>query len=154
MDADETTYSLHIILRFELEQALLDGSIALEDLPAAWRERMRELLGVDVPDDARGVLQDTHWSTASFGYFPTYALGNVISLQIWAPRAGGATRPRRTDRRRRARASCRTGSRDAPLRARAQAHAARDAPRVTGSETLDPQPYLAYLRDKLATLAA
>jgi carboxypeptidase Taq len=83
VESDEVTYSLHIILRFELEQELLSGELDLRDLPAAWNARMKEYLGVEVPDDARGVLQDTHWSAGSFGYFPTYALGNVISLQIW-----------------------------------------------------------------------
>ena len=83
VDADETTYSLHIILRFELEQELIAGTVALEDLPEIWNARMKEFLGVDVPDDAHGVLQDVHWSGGGIGYFPTYALGNVISLQIW-----------------------------------------------------------------------
>ncbi len=83
VDADETTYSLHIILRFELEQELVEGTVALEDLPEIWNARMKEFLGVDVPDDAHGVLQDVHWSGGGIGYFPTYALGNVISLQIW-----------------------------------------------------------------------
>ena len=83
VDADEVTYSLHIILRFELEQELVAGTLALDDLPEAWNAKMSELLGVDVPDDARGVLQDVHWTRASYGYFPTYALGNVLSVQIW-----------------------------------------------------------------------
>jgi carboxypeptidase Taq len=83
VESDEVTYSLHIILRFELEQELLSGELDLRELPAAWNARMKEYLGVEVPDDARGVLQDTHWSAGSFGYFPTYALGNVVSLQIW-----------------------------------------------------------------------
>src|SRR5581483_11211996 len=83
VDADETTYSLHIILRFELEQEMIAGTVALEDLPEIWNARMKEFLGVDVPDDAHGVLQDVHWSGGGIGYFPTYALGNVISLQIW-----------------------------------------------------------------------
>jgi carboxypeptidase Taq len=83
VEADEVTYSLHIILRFELEQELLSGELDLRDLPEAWNARMEEYLGVQVPDDAHGVLQDTHWSAGSIGYFPTYALGNVISLQIW-----------------------------------------------------------------------
>ena len=83
VDADETTYSLHIILRFELERELIEGELALEDLPELWNAKMKEFLGVDVPDDAHGVLQDVHWSGGGIGYFPTYALGNVISLQIW-----------------------------------------------------------------------
>ena len=84
VEADETTYSLHIILRFELEQQLIEGSLDPKDLPEAWSAGMADLLGVEVPDDTHGVLQDIHWSQGGIGYFPTYALGNVISLQIWA----------------------------------------------------------------------
>ncbi|MBI4768951.1 MAG: carboxypeptidase M32 [Chloroflexi bacterium] len=83
VEADEATYNLHIILRFELEQAVMNGELALKDLPEAWNARMKEYLGVEVPDDARGVLQDIHWSTGGIGYFPTYSLGNIISAQIW-----------------------------------------------------------------------
>jgi carboxypeptidase Taq len=83
IDADEVTYNMHIILRFELEQDLIEGRLAVRDLPDAWNARMDEYLGVEVPDDARGVLQDMHWGTGTLGYFPTYALGNVISVQIW-----------------------------------------------------------------------
>ena len=82
-DADEVTYGLHIILRFELERELLAGTVEVQDLPDVWNARMREYLGVEVPDDAHGVLQDMHWSAGLFGYFPTYQLGNVISVQIW-----------------------------------------------------------------------
>jgi len=83
VEADEATYGLHIILRFELERAMIAGSVALEDLPEAWNARMREYLGVSVPDDARGVLQDVHWSGGDIGYFATYALGNLIGAQMW-----------------------------------------------------------------------
>jgi carboxypeptidase Taq len=83
VEADEATYNLHIILRFELERALMGGGLALADLPEAWNARMRAYLGVSVPDDAQGVLQDIHWSSGMLGYFPTYALGNIISCQIW-----------------------------------------------------------------------
>ena len=83
VDADEATYNLHIILRFELEQELLSGTLSTADLPEAWNARFEEYLGLAVPDDSLGVLQDVHWSGGSFGYFPTYALGNVISVQIW-----------------------------------------------------------------------
>jgi carboxypeptidase Taq len=83
VEADEATYNLHIILRFELEQDILSGELLLEDLPEAWSARMAEYLGIDVPDDAQGVLQDVHWSGGAIGYFPTYALGNVISVQLW-----------------------------------------------------------------------
>lgn len=83
VEADEATYNLHIILRFELEQALMSGDLALAELPEAWNARMQDYLGLDVPDDGLGVLQDIHWSGGMIGYFPTYALGNIISCQIW-----------------------------------------------------------------------
>jgi carboxypeptidase Taq len=83
VEADEATYGLHIILRFELERAMIAGTVALEDLPDAWNARMQQYLGVEVPDDAHGVLQDVHWSGGDIGYFATYALGNLISAQLW-----------------------------------------------------------------------
>ena len=75
VSADPVTYSLHIVLRFELERALIEGDLAVADLPGAWREAMQRLLGIEVPSDAVGCLQDVHWSGGSFGYFPSYALG-------------------------------------------------------------------------------
>ena len=81
-EADEITYNLHIILRFELERALLDGSLAVADLPAAWREKMRHYLGIVPPTDRDGVLQDVHWASGAIGYFPTYALGNIYAAQL------------------------------------------------------------------------
>ncbi len=83
VEADELTYPLHIVLRFELELALIEGDLDVADLPAAWNDGMRRLLGVEVPDDARGVLQDVHWAGGSFGYFPSYALGCLIAAQLW-----------------------------------------------------------------------
>jgi carboxypeptidase Taq len=83
VEADEVTYGLHIIVRFELEQELVDGRLAIRDLPEAWNARYREYLGVEVPDDARGVLQDVHWASGLIGYFPTYALGNLIAGQMF-----------------------------------------------------------------------
>ena len=83
VEADELTYSLHIILRFELERELLAGTLKAKDLPEAWNAKMKASLGIVPPDDARGVLQDVHWSEGLFGYFPTYAIGNAISLQLW-----------------------------------------------------------------------
>ncbi len=147
-DADEVTYGLHIILRFELEQELLAGTVAVRDLPKVWNARMKEYLGVDVPDDAHGVLQDMHWSIGFFGYFPTYQLGNVASVQIWE------------------RARAELGDLEAQfergefgflrewLRERIYQHGSKYTlrellTRVTGSE-LDPEPYLQYLRTKFA----
>jgi carboxypeptidase Taq len=83
VDADEATYGLHIILRFELEQELITGSLSTADLPEAWNARVAEYLGLEVPEDRLGCLQDVHWSFGGFGYFPTYQLGNVISVQVW-----------------------------------------------------------------------
>jgi carboxypeptidase Taq len=147
-DADEVSYGLHIILRFELEQELLAGSLAVHDLPEVWNARMKDYLGIDVPDDAHGVLQDMHWSIGLFGYFPTYQLGNVASVQIWQ----------------RARAELGDVEEQfargefAPLREWLREHVYRHGSRypprdllqrVTGSD-LDPEPYLAYLRTKFA----
>jgi len=83
VEADEVTYSLHIILRFELEREMLAGTVTPADLPEAFAEKLREYLGVEPKDVVEGALQDVHWTGASFGYFPTYALGNVISIQLW-----------------------------------------------------------------------
>jgi carboxypeptidase Taq len=83
VSADPLTYPLHIILRFELELALIDGDLAIPDLPAAWRDGMRRLLGIEVTSDALGCLQDVHWGAGSFGYFPSYALGCLIAAQLW-----------------------------------------------------------------------
>jgi carboxypeptidase Taq len=81
-EADEITYNLHIILRFELERALLDGSLEIAALPQVWREKMREYLGVEPATDRDGVLQDVHWAGGSIGYFPSYALGNLYAAQL------------------------------------------------------------------------
>ena len=83
VSADPVTYPLHIVLRFELEHALIAGDLAVADLPAAWRDAMRRLRGVEVPDDASGVLQDVHWAAGAFGYFPSYALGCLLAAQLW-----------------------------------------------------------------------
>ncbi|MBA3375585.1 MAG: carboxypeptidase M32 [Actinobacteria bacterium] len=153
VEADETTYSLHIILRFNIERRLIEETLAPKDLPEAWSEGMRELLGVDVPDDARGVLQDVHWSSGGIGYFPTYALGNVISLQIWS-----VVREAIPD----LDAQMEAGELEelsSWLAENLYSLGRKFTPketieRLTGSATIDPQPYLAYLREKLSALAA
>jgi carboxypeptidase Taq len=83
VEADEITYNLHIMLRYDLEKQMVAGSLAAADLPEAWRERMQSYLGVTPPTDADGVMQDNHWAGASIGYFPTYTLGNIISVQLF-----------------------------------------------------------------------
>ncbi len=153
VEADETTYSLHIILRFELEQRLIEGSLEPKDLPEAWSAGMADMLGVDVPDDTRGVLQDIHWSQGGIGYFPTYALGNVISLQIWQ-----SVQEALPD----LDAQMEAGELHelaAWLRDNLYSLGRKFTPketieRITGTATIDPQPYLAYLREKLAAQPA
>jgi len=147
-DADEATYGLHIILRFELEQELLAGTLAVRDLPQAWNARMQEYLGVEVPDDARGVLQDMHWSIGYFGYFPTYQLGNILSVQIWE-----AARSELGDVEEQFARGEFSQLREW-LREHIYRHGSIYPPRellrrVTGSE-LDPEPYLQYLQTKFA----
>lgn len=83
-EADEVTYCLHVMVRYELEKRLMDGSLAVADLPAAWNAQMKELLGVEVPSDAQGVLQDIHWACGDLGYFPSYALGTAYGAQMMA----------------------------------------------------------------------
>ncbi len=83
VEADEVTYNLHIILRLEIERALLRGDIQVDDLPAVWREKMSSYLDVEVPDDSQGALQDIHWAFGLFGYFPTYTLGNLYAAQFY-----------------------------------------------------------------------
>ena len=83
-EADELTYALHVLVRYEIEKGLFDGSIRVEDLPRIWNAKYREYLGIDVPDDRRGVLQDSHWSGGNVGYFPSYALGSAYGAQMLA----------------------------------------------------------------------
>lgn len=83
-NADELTYHFHILIRFEIEKALIEGKISVKDLPSYWNAKYKEYLGVDVPSDAQGVLQDIHWSHGSFGYFPTYSLGSFYAAQFFA----------------------------------------------------------------------
>jgi carboxypeptidase Taq len=147
-DADEVTYGLHIILRFELEQELLAGQVTVRDLPEIWNARMKEYLGVEVPDDAHGVLQDMHWSVGLFGYFPTYQLGNVISVQIWECASAELGDLEEHFRR------GEFGPLREWLREHVYRHGSRYPPRellqrVTESD-LDPEPYLGYLRTKFA----
>ena len=81
-EADELSYCLHILIRYELEKAFVNGEITVDEIPALWKAKYKEYLGVEVPDDARGCLQDVHWSSVYFGYFPSYALGNAYGVQI------------------------------------------------------------------------
>ena len=89
------TYNLHILLRFELELALIRGELEVADLPAAWNEPTQRLLGDRPPNDGDGVLQDIHWRSGEFGYFPTYTLGNLYSAQLWRRDRAAIRGPRR-----------------------------------------------------------
>jgi carboxypeptidase Taq len=150
VSADELTYGLHIAVRFELELALFDGALDLGDLRDAWNERYRSYLGIEVPSDADGVLQDIHWAAGMFGYFPTYALGNVLAGQLWERIATDI--PDLDER---------FGRGDfGSLREWLREHVHRYGRKLTPAETieraaggpLDAAPYLAYLRAKLAPL--
>jgi carboxypeptidase Taq len=151
VEADEATYNLHVILRFELEQELLLDTVELGDLPEIWNERMRAYLGVEPPDDRLGVLQDMHWAGGHIGYFSTYALGNVISAQIWE--RVSEELPDLDDQFE----SGEFGELRAWLRDRLYRHGRKFTPketleRIVGGP-IDPDPYLRYLGRKLATLA-
>ncbi|MBV8395278.1 MAG: carboxypeptidase M32, partial [Actinobacteria bacterium] len=151
VEADEATYNLHIILRFELEQELLAGSFPLERLQEEWNRRMWEYLGIEVPDAARGVLQDMHWSIGAVGYFSTYALGNLISAQIWAKVTDDL--PDLDDQFEQGE----FGALAAWLRENVHRHGRKFTPletleRATGATRIDPEPYVRYLRRKLGDI--
>ncbi|MDO8591536.1 MAG: carboxypeptidase M32 [bacterium] len=84
VESDEVTYNLHIMVRYELEKAMIENRLEVDDLPQAWSKKMEEYLGVKVPNDAKGVLQDIHWSHGTLGYFPTYSLGNLYAAQLFS----------------------------------------------------------------------
>ncbi len=150
VEADEATYGLHIVLRFELEQELIEGRLKVRDLPEAWNARMKDDLAIDVPDDAHGVLQDVHWSAGMFGYFATYALGNLIAGQLWAQArsdigeldqqvSAGELAP------------LREWLRDHVHRHGSKFRAAELVERVSG-EPISVAPFMSYLRDKLTAV--
>ncbi|MDB5311997.1 MAG: Thermostable carboxypeptidase 1 [Gemmataceae bacterium] len=152
VEADEATYNLHIALRFELELALLTGDLLVGDLPAAWNERVKALLGLDVPDDTRGCLQDIHWSFGGIGYFPTYTLGNLYASQLMAA-ARKDLGPAAVD------ADFRRGEFQ-PLKSwltdrvhrHGQRYRAGDLCRRATGEPLSPRPFLSYLNEKYCPL--
>ncbi|MNR28447.1 putative metalloprotease YpwA [compost metagenome] len=82
VEADELTYNLHIMLRYEIEKAVIGGEIEVKDLPMIWNQKMQEYLGITPATDTEGVLQDVHWSFGGFGYFPSYSLGNLYAAQL------------------------------------------------------------------------
>ena len=150
VEADEVTYNLHVMLRFELERGLIDGSVAVNDLPRLWNEAMDEYLGV-VPDtDAKGVLQDVHWSQGAFGYFPTYTLGTLMAAQLME--AIRADLPDLNEHM--------TQGRFAPVLDWLREHVHRHGRKLTAPRLLDrttgtglsSAPWLRYARDKFGAL--
>ena len=152
VEADELTYDFHIMLRCEIEARLVDGSLEVEDLPEAWNAGMREYLGVDVPDNAHGVLQDVHWSSGQIGTFCNYTIGNVMAAQLFD--AATAADP--------GVAAALDDADYAPLRDWLTENVARHGRRFTRDElleratgrALDPAPYLAHLKTKYSDIYA
>lgn len=150
VEADEATYNLHIMLRFEIELALMENKLEVSDLPEVWNSKMEEYLGLTPPDDAQGVLQDVHWSIGYIGYFPTYALGTVMASQWWTKIEEDIPDLSQQIERRE------FGNLLAWLRENVHQHGAKFDPvdllqRVTGS-SLTAEPYLQYLREKYSEI--
>jgi carboxypeptidase Taq len=148
-EADELTYDFHIMLRVDLEAALIAGALAVSDIPAAWNARIKEELGLDVPNDREGCLQDIHWSSGMIGSFCTYTIGNVMAAQLFeAARSSDESLQDALD-----------AGDYAPLRSWLSHHVCRHGRRFTRQELLEkatgrpltPEPYLAYLSRKHGT---
>jgi carboxypeptidase Taq len=146
--ADEVTYGMHVILRFELEQDIVNGRVELRDLPEAWNAKMGEYLGVEVPDDARGVLQDTHWASGLIGYFPTYLLGTVMSVQIWERVKDDV--PDLEERVERGEFAALREWLGEHVHAHGRKFPPQETLRRAIGATIDAKPYVAYLRSKYA----
>lgn len=152
VEADELTYDFHIMLRVDLESRLVDGSLDVADLPAAWNAGMKEYLGVDVPDDAKGVLQDVHWSSGQIGTFCNYTIGNIMAAQLFetAMQDNPAIQ------------TALDGANYAPLREWLTDKVAQHGRRFTRDEllekatgrTLDPEPYIRHLTRKFSEIYA
>jgi carboxypeptidase Taq len=144
--ADEVTYGMHVILRFELEQDLVNGRVAIRDLPEVWKAKMHEYLGVDVPNDAQGVLQDTHWASGHIGYFSTYLLGTVMSVQIWEKILEDV--PDLEEQIERGEFTALREWLGEHVHALGRKFSPQETLRRATGSTIDPKPYLAYLRAK------
>jgi carboxypeptidase Taq len=150
VEADEVTYTLHVILRFELEKALLTGDLKVADIPAAWNEKMQQYLGLLPPDDTRGCLQDIHWADGLIGYFPTYSLGNLVAAMLWE--SVSADIPNLTQ--------SIQGGNNGPLlnwlREKVHRHASLYTPKELLSRSLgkalDYRPFMTYLESKFRPL--
>ncbi|NBD14489.1 carboxypeptidase M32 [Corallococcus silvisoli] len=150
VEADEVTYNLHIVLRYELELAMLRDELPVSELPAAWNERMRRYLGLTPPDDTQGVLQDIHWAWGELGYFPTYALGNLYAASLYAA-ANRALPALDADLARGDTASL-LGWLRAQLHSQGFRLPAEERVRAITGEGLTDRDFLAYLRAKYGAL--
>ncbi len=150
VDADEVTYNLHIVLRFEIEKRLFAGTLAVRDLPAAWNALAQELLGLTPPSDREGVLQDVHWSGGMFGYFPSYCLGNMMAAQFWYKAQGDL--PGLDDDFARGDFSRLLGWLRRNIHEQGRRHNTRELVRVVTGEPLSPKHLLRYLRERYGAL--
>jgi len=148
VEADELTYSLHVLLRYDLERRLLSGKLRVAELPEAWAAGMKSRLGIVPPDDARGVLQDVHWSSGLLGYFPTYALGNMISVQLHD--AALKARPEIPSRLAAGDASPLLGWLRENVHRHGRKFGAEEIVRRAAGAPISAEPYLRYLRGKFA----
>ncbi|HEY1111765.1 MAG TPA: carboxypeptidase M32, partial [Opitutaceae bacterium] len=150
VDADEVTYNLHIVLRFEIEKKLFSGELAVRDLPAAWRKASQELVGLVPADDRTGVLQDVHWSDGAFGYFPSYCLGNMIAAQLWA--RVRALRPQLEEEFARGDFTWLLGWLRENIHTQARRYGTLELVRRVTGEELSPRHLVAYLQERYGTL--
>jgi carboxypeptidase Taq len=150
VEADEVTYNLHVILRFEMELGLLEGTIAVADAPAAWNRKSEELLGLSPPDDAQGILQDVHWSGGAIGYFPTYTLGNLMAVQLFDRAV--AERPAIPGEIRRGEFGGLRGWLERQIHRHGRKHLPAELLRRATGAPLQTGPFLAYLRSKYGAL--
>jgi carboxypeptidase Taq len=148
IEADEVTYGMHVMLRFELEQDMVEGRLELRDLPQRWNEKMWEYLGVEVPDDGHGVLQDVHWSGGSIGYFSTYLIGTVASVQIW--QAAGRDLPDLEEQVGRGEFTPLRDWLGEHIHALGRKFSPQETLRRATGSTIAAQPYLDYLRQTYA----
>lgn len=150
VEADEVTYTLHILVRFEVETRLIEGSLEVAGLPDAWNELYERYLGIRPPDDLQGVLQDVHWTDGTFGYFPTYSIGSIVAVQLWE--SARRALPDLDQRMAAGDFSTLLGW----LRANVHRHGSKFTPRelverATG-RPMDTAPYLAYLKTKFGEI--
>ena len=150
VNADEATYNLHIMLRLELEIAMIEGKVAIKDLPELWNSKMQEYLGIVPPNDAKGVLQDIHWADGYLGYFSTYALGNLVSAQLWEKI--NLDIPDLDEQIRKGRFDALLGWLRVKIHTFGHKYDPQDlVQRVTGSK-ITPEPYIRYLTEKFSDI--